>query len=101
MTPVAVSQASVVHALLSSMFTGVFAQPVIGSQVSTAVQAIAIETISWFGGQSRAGSADSVSAGGSRLAVAANNGVTVIDLPRRGTPRVVAVNTDGEPATWR
>jgi probable phosphoglycerate mutase len=27
--------------------------------------------------------------------------VTVIDLPSRGTPRVVAVNTDGEPVTWR
>lgn len=27
--------------------------------------------------------------------------VTVIDLPRHGIPRVVAVNTNGEPGTWK
>jgi probable phosphoglycerate mutase len=27
--------------------------------------------------------------------------VTVIDIPRQGVPTVVAVNTNGDPATWR
>jgi probable phosphoglycerate mutase len=27
--------------------------------------------------------------------------VTIIDIPRQGVPTVVAVNTNGDPATWR